>query len=183
MWSFKEIFPFLLLAQGLFTISNLIPALMLGSNTYAGFNVIFLELLYVGFIVGTYYGLTKYLSRFYYGMILGGSSVLSLISLQSAIFWGDYADCVHSSSYINKIIILQPNGTGPECNNQAAMQAVGAFSVLMCLCYIAQISLMLYHKNEILADVQLTASSYRPIPSTTNRNIGELPHGHVSKSM
>ena len=71
----------------------MISSFVVASNIYAGFDAVVLGLVYAGFIVTTYYGVRFTPSRTFYGAVLGGAIILCFMSLQSSIFWGQYAHC------------------------------------------------------------------------------------------
>jgi hypothetical protein len=64
-----------------FVIFYLISSFILLHNSYAGFTAFFKGLLFAIFVCLSYYGIRKHPSRTWYGVILGGASVLVFISL------------------------------------------------------------------------------------------------------
>jgi len=82
-----------LVLQGLFTFSYFISSMFVYHNTYGGFNAVFLGAVYALFIIFTYHGVRKSINRTNYGAILAASLFLVFISLESAIFWGQYSGC------------------------------------------------------------------------------------------
>eukprot|EP01039_Chlorochromonas_danica_P005851 gene5851-6444_t len=136
--------PFTILAQAVFAFCYLISSLFVGSNVYAGFNGILLGLVFLAVIGLSYYGLYKEVTRTLYGVVLGAVVMLCFISLQSAIFWAQYGSC--------KFVPINPkNGQiGVECDHQAAMRSMCAFSVFMFLSYLVQVATLIHFKNDIL---------------------------------
>jgi hypothetical protein len=176
MYTFDEILNPLLISQAAFTAAYLIAALIVCSNTFAGANAVLLGLLCVAFLTITYHVLKRELNRFNFGVLLGGGATLIFISLQAAIFWGEYSKCVKPDSLIDLINSWNHDpGIGPQCHYRHAMSVLCAFSVLLFLSYVVQIGAMLHFKNEILAEVPYGTSSYRPIPSTSSQL---LQHQH-----
>lgn len=93
MFTHTELIDGTLLAQVMFTFSFLVSSFVVSSNDYAGFLVVFTGLVFAAFIGFTYYSVRKAASRTMYGVVLGGLVVLTFISLQTAIFWGQYGNC------------------------------------------------------------------------------------------
>jgi Na+/citrate or Na+/malate symporter len=65
-----------------------ISACTVGSTANAGFNVIITSFLYIGFCVGGLYIITKSQSAVSVGFLIGVSVMMTIMSLQTAIFWG-----------------------------------------------------------------------------------------------
>ena len=91
--SHEDVVRGILAAQAFLTFCYLVSAMFLRTNDYAGFIAVFTGFIFSGSIGFTYYGITHLISRTMYGTILGYSMVLTLISLQSSIFWGQYSSC------------------------------------------------------------------------------------------
>ena len=180
----------LLAGQAAIEVGYIISALVLSGNSFAGFNGIFLGLIYGSSTAVSYYGLRKKISRTMFGVILGCCTVLLFISLESAIFWGQYGNCSTSSLHHNRRALLYNSDPmtylveaveesvladhrsllyAPECNRQSAMKAVCAFSVFMFLSYIALIALMLRFKDDILGNAPLDevniTGAYSSVPT------------------
>jgi hypothetical protein len=190
MYSHTEVFDLLLKSQAALTCLYLICAFVVFDNSFGGFNAGFLGCIYIGFTAATYYGIVKSITRTNFGIILGGATILLFVSLQSAIFWGQYGDCdKYSSRYlmsedhvaISSLLLDMDNvshralSSGPEqCHRQSAMKAVCAFSVLMFLSYIVQIFSMLYFKNDMLGTGTYQEVSYSSISSTNSQRTGNM---------
>jgi len=173
-----ELFDYTILAQLLFTFCYLISSFVVAGNDYAGFLCVFLGLIYTGFACMSYYGVRKSPSRSWYGAILGASLLLVIISLQSAIFWGQYSECTRASSP-TRAPTQKPSGRrlaqatstqrlllGIECEHTSAMKSVCAFSVFMFLAYIVQIGLLLKFKNDFLGSSPLDEGyAYSGVPT------------------
>eukprot|EP00286_Rhodomonas_abbreviata_P000083 CAMPEP_0181288518 /NCGR_PEP_ID=MMETSP1101-20121128/377_1 /TAXON_ID=46948 /ORGANISM="Rhodomonas abbreviata, Strain Caron Lab Isolate" /LENGTH=181 /DNA_ID=CAMNT_0023392649 /DNA_START=105 /DNA_END=650 /DNA_ORIENTATION=+ len=151
MYSHQECIDWLIKGQAGITACYLISALIIGGNSYAGFNAVFLGLVFSGGIGATYYGLKMHVSRTHFGMLLGGAIILMFISLESSIFWGQYGDCSTPSNPNSRRL----NPLGPECTHTATMKAVCTFSVFMFLSYIVMIALLVHFKDEILGSAPL----------------------------
>lgn len=178
-----------LAAQAVFTFCYFISSIVMLDNSYAGFNGALLGLLYGATIALSYKGLKKDQNRIIYGIILGAVFVLVFLSLQSAIFWGQYSGCESYSSSStttdddktksdDKTTKLR-RLTGVECYYTSAMSSMSAFSVFMFLSYIVQLYLMIKHKHDILGDPgskggyatippRAPNSSYRPVVSSAS---------------
>ena len=170
----EEAIDLTLAAQIFFSFCNLISSFVVGSNPYGGFIAILTALIYGAFTYVSWYGIRQKPSRILYGGIVGACSMLICISLMTAIFWGQYADCEtlseaqarhHSHSNDNNNnhsnhtsrLLLETFSrrltTGIECKRTSAMSALCAFSVFMFLTYLVFIALILKFKDEILASV------------------------------
>ncbi len=182
-----------LAAQSVFTFCYFISSIVLLDNSYAGFDGALLGLLYGATIALSYKGLKKDQNRIIYGIILGAVFVLVFLSLQSAIFWGQYSGCESYSSSSTSQDDDKKNGddkkndddkkrrmlTGVECYYTSAMSSMSAFSVFMFLSYIVQLYLMIKHKHEILGDPgskggyatippRAPSGSFRPVVSSAS---------------
>ncbi len=81
-------------AQVVICAAFLICALYLAKNNYTGFDGVFTGLLFAFFIYLTNKGIVFEVNHVYYGAILGGTCVLLILSLQQAIFYGQYGSCI-----------------------------------------------------------------------------------------
>jgi len=174
MYSHAELLDRLLLVQALLILAYFISACVVGGNSFAGFNALFLGIIYGGFAAATYYGLKIYPTRLNFGLVLGGASILLFMSLQSAIFWGQYAECEsHSRRYLMgelgpasvQRVLSSSFDLGPECRNTSAMKSVCTFSVFMFLSYISQIWHLVHFKNDILVSAPPETNNYSSIPT------------------
>ena len=187
MYTHNEILDWTLQGQSLFTLCYLISSLVVGRNSFAGFNAILLGLIFAAFIAATFYGLKKYPSRLHFGLIMGGASILIFTSLESAIFWGQYSNCEkYSESVFYWRFYDDGKRTGhipPECDNRSAMKAVCSFSVFMFLSYIVLIAAMIRFKNDILVNVPFQEVSYSSIRSFEPGHMdAAVPAGTTSSS-
>lgn len=168
MYLHGELLDRLLPGQAVLIACYFISACFVGSNSFAGFNALFLGVIYTAFTAATYYGLKIYATRVNFGMILGGSVILLFMSLQSAIFWGQYADCESRTRYLlseEEHRNLSSFKLGPECRNTSAMKSLCTFSVFMFLGYIVQIWFLIRFKNDILVAAPPETENYNSIPS------------------
>lgn len=90
----------LLLVQALCIFSFLISSFVVSGNDYAGFLAVFTGLVFLGHFGYELYCFKKSINRFNFGILLGGAFMLLFISLQTAIFWGQYGDCQKSMSIV-----------------------------------------------------------------------------------
>lgn len=177
-----------LAAQSVFTFCYFISSLVLLDNSYAGFNGALMGLLYGATIALSYKGLKTDQNRVIYGIILGAVFVLVFMSLQNAIFWGQYSGCETYTAPTDDDKKKNDDDkrrrlTGVECYYTSAMSSMSAFSVFMFLSYIVQLYLMIKNKHEILGDPgakggyatippRAPNSSYRPVVSSASSNSG-----------
>ena len=187
MYLHGELLDRLLPGQALLIASYFISACFVGGNNFAGFNALFLGIIYIAFTVATYYGLKVYATRVNFGIILGGSVILMFMSLQSAIFWGQYADCEPQHRYLSseeEHRMLSSFELGPECRNVPAMKSLCTFSVFMFLGYIVQIWFLIHFKNDILVAAPPETESYNSIPTfntlpTAPESAAGQPPAHI----
>lgn len=162
--------------QAAFIFSYLITSFVLIGNTYAGFNGLLLGFIYAAVCGASYYALCKEANRLYYGVILGCCFMLVFMSLQSAIFWGQYSGC-HQIEADNRRIL----STSVNCEHRTAMGSMCAFSVLMFLSYLFQIVVMIKFKNEILVNAPNTNNAgkgaYSSVPTIPTPYNPNLVHG------
>lgn len=145
-----QILDALFICQSLFILSYMISAIFQFSNVYNGFNAIFLGIIFLGTVICSYLYLRKNVTKVMYGILLGATFMLIFISLQSAIFWGQYSDC--ESYHLDG-----KSGNPPMCENTPAMESICTFSVFMFLSYSAQLVIMIVFKHEILGALPTNA--------------------------
>ena len=143
-YSHTTLFDATLVIQLLFTLSFLISASFVFANPYNGFNTIFLGIVYLAFIGVSFYCIRYDISRTKFGAILAACLYLVFLSLENAIYWGQYSNCSVPGffKYFADHIIY--------CNNTAAMSSVSAFSVLMFLSYLFELFLLFRFKDNFL---------------------------------
>lgn len=157
-----------MIAQAVFIFSYLITSFVLITNAYAGFNGTLLGFVYAAVLVLSYVKLYKDSNRLMFGIVLGMVFILTFVSLQSAIFWGQYSGC---TSYLD-INYSTGNDTGTvQCNSRAAMASMCTFSVFMFLSYLFQIVVMIKFKNEILGSDPSTHSSHTDGAAAGHRGV------------
>lgn len=163
-----QLVDFLLIVQLLFLFAYFLSAFFLISNDYAGFVGLFLGIIYLLTIVLTYRVLRKDITtRTSYGILLGVTLILIFMSLESAIFWGQYAGCTPFKYTLN---ITNASAYAVECTNPWAMRSVSTFSVFLFLSYICQLALLIKYKEELLASAP--SYDYSPLPTTNNMHAG-----------
>lgn len=119
--------------------------------------------------------------------------MLVFVSLESAIFWGQYSRCTSSrrrsllrSDGIDHSLSVELSTElmyhreltyGVECNHTSAMKSVCTFSVMMFLSYLALIAVLIKFKNEILGSAPLN-EGYSAVPTTPSESVvpPSLPH-------
>ena len=174
----------ILKVQGVIALCFLICVSVLAKNEYAGVVGVFIALFFIAFIYVTYRGILLETNRVYYGAILGGCSLLLLVSLESSIFYGEYSKCSADSgdsSDTNIIATTDDVGIfysddarrnlitrslreviGVQCSKKSAMRAACVFSSAMLLSYLLLIIVLYSSKNEILVFSPNT-DTYNPL--------------------
>lgn len=123
--------------------------------------------------------------------------MLIFVSLESAIFWGQYSRCssdrrvllrggadtyrdeilsIHTISiedfFPKPVTVSRELSFGVECNHTSAMKSVCTFSIMMFLSYVALVAVMIKFKNEILGPAPLNEGY---VPVSTNSPIPAAP--------
>ena len=93
--------------------------------------------------------LSRSISRTYYGAILGVYSVLGVMSLQAAIFWGQYSSCEKLQTASINFRRLA-NFEGVRCDDTGAMTALCVFAAILFLLHISFCFLLFRFKDNIL---------------------------------
>lgn len=106
----------------------------------------FLFVKYSMSLYGVYY-ICRAINRTYYGIALGLYSVLILVSLQTAIFWGQYSSCDRIEVHID---IKGRNLEGIDCDDVSAMKSLCAFSVFLFLTHLTFTLSLFFYKDRIL---------------------------------
>lgn len=139
-------------AQAIFTFCYLISSFVAFGNKYAGSVAVLTGLTFAAFTLAAYYGIRKRISRTSYGAVMGGASILLILSLQTAVFWGQYANCEAGDE---SIVTVRSGSIGVECTHLGAMKSICTFSVFLFLSYIIQISILYTYKDLLLGSTPL----------------------------
>lgn len=153
-YSYGQVLDATILYQIVCTFCYLVSTLVVMFNFYAGFVGILTGLVYAAFCGLAYYGLRVKVSRPLFGVVLGGACILTFVSLESAIFWGQYGNCESYSDSLRALRTAEPTQrglVGVDCSRQSAMKSVCAFSALLFLGYLFLLGLLLRFKNDILS--------------------------------
>lgn len=193
-YSYEQLMGGTMLVQAACIVGYFISSLVVSGNAFDGFNAVMLGIVYGGTLALTYLKIRKNPSRLMYGIILGMSVILLVISLQSAIFWGQYAGCSSSSSSTvttttsptmspslapasafttahRKLYITE------QCKNRFAMRSISAFSVFIFLSYIFKLAVLVRYKNDILQQASADQEGYSAVtnPAYAQPTISSIP--------
>lgn len=179
MYSHEQIIDGTVLFQIVIIFSYLISAFAVANEAYAGFNAVLTGFIFAAFTGLSYYGLRKNINRTIFGVILGGAFILMFVSLESAIFWGQYANCEpykqneEESRRLSDFGHSQLLASSQEylCLNRPAMKSVCAFSVFMFLSYVVMLGILMKFKNEILGTAPLDEGYSRVSTANTDKDI------------
>ncbi|GMI32660.1 hypothetical protein TeGR_g6495 [Tetraparma gracilis] len=135
-----------------------ISACTVAGTANEGFNVVIDALLYVGFCVGGLYALTRSQSGVAIGFLIGTSTMLCLHSLQTAVFWGQLANCQEFITITNAAGEAKMDiGSGViahySCAGQAGMRSVCAFAVINFLLLGAFAGALIRGKDDLVNDI------------------------------
>jgi hypothetical protein len=105
------------------------------------------------------YLLKYHKSRTVYGGVMGAGLFLVVLSLQTAIFWGEYSKCTPGQSLEDRY--------NSECSNREAMVSACVFSVFMFLALLGQLALLFMYKDAILGSAPLNeGGAYKTVEAT-----------------
>ncbi len=152
-YNYENVLKYTIISQILFSLAFSISSFVAFSDQYAGFVGILVGILFVGLSCWTYYCSNFDMNRTVFGAILGSCSVFSMISLQTAIFWGQLSNCSPIKS--KNVKVTYKGSIGYECKNTDAMKSMCTFSVFIFLSYIALIGVLLFYKDDILGNEKL----------------------------
>mmetsp|Transcript_13375 Transcript_13375/g.45221 ORF Transcript_13375/g.45221 Transcript_13375/m.45221 type:complete len:191 (-) Transcript_13375:109-681(-) len=131
-----------ILVMAVWTLAFFISSLVVADTANEGFNVVLTGLLYAGFVIASYQIINKRATPLSVGFLVGLSFVLVFISLQTAVFWGQLAQCDETDENI----------TGYSCDDKAAMRSVSAFASLQFLTLGAFTAMLILHRDDVLGD-------------------------------
>ena len=104
------------------------------------------------FIIPVLYHLLRSSSdHFTYGISIGITSVLSIITFQYAVFWGEYSHCTNiNPTDAHQDVHRMSHKLGVDCHNRHAMSAVCVFASCLFTLHILEIFFILFNNREIL---------------------------------
>ena len=116
----------LFMVHWVLTFCFTISAFVVAGTANAGFNAILTSLMYVAFGACAFLTINRNQNSTMLGVLIGAAGSLSLLSLQTAIFWGQLSNC-------RKLPLGTPPVPHYSCENTSAMSAVCAFAALLFL--------------------------------------------------
>lgn len=116
----------LFMGHWVLTFCFTISAFVVAGTANAGFNALLTALMYVAFGAGAFFTINRNQNATMLGILIGAAGSFSLLSLQTAIFWGQLSNC-------QKLPVGAPHVEHYSCENKAAMSAVCAFAALLFL--------------------------------------------------
>ncbi len=175
-YSHDQIIDGTILCQAVVIFCYLISSFVIATNYYGGGMAVLTGIVFAAFCGLTYYGLRRNISRTLFGVILGGTFILVFVSLESAIFWGQYGSCdeyVFESDKSSRALRSEDAYTrkltiGVECHRQSAMKSVCAFSVFMFLSYLFTLGVMMKFKDDILGTAPLNEGGYSVVSTVAS---------------
>uniref|UniRef100_A0A7S2V692 MARVEL domain-containing protein n=1 Tax=Fibrocapsa japonica TaxID=94617 RepID=A0A7S2V692_9STRA len=139
-------------AHGVLTACYLICSFVVASTANAGFNAVLTGLVYAVYCVGAYQVLHKSKTALSVGFLIGFSALLIVLSLETAIYWGQLANCETVSESISQY----------SCSNKSGYRAVCAFASLLFILQGAMTTALVAWKDEFISDPN-TASLYEDL--------------------
>jgi len=129
------------------TLCFVITSLSVSSTSNAGFNVMLTAVLYILFTTGGLYVLTKSQSTVAIGFLIGCSFMICLLSLMTAVFWGQLSGC-------NETFNGVPIGTDVidhySCDHIGGYRAICIFAVCEFLITLVFTYVLVQAKDEIV---------------------------------
>ena len=143
--------------ESLSTFAFFISACTVASTANAGFNVMITAFLYIGFCLGGMYTLTRSQSGVAIGFLIGVSLMLTVLSLQTAVFWGQLANCADSVGVGGVDAIQLDISSGVidhyTCANRGGMRSVCVFASINFIIGLAFSGSLIKGKDEIINEV------------------------------
>ena len=104
-------------------------------------------------------------NHFTFGYIIGIISMLSIITFQYAVFWGEYSHCrnIYPSDLESELYKLS-HKLGIDCHNQQAMIAVCTFSSCLFVLHIIQIFFIILYNRDILNTENISSAETSELP-------------------
>ena len=159
-------------AQAVFIFCFFVSSLFVSSNAYANFLAVFTSLIFAAFGLYSYYSLRINITRTNFGIVLGGTFVLVMISLQTSIFWGQYGNCEPYHNLDKQTYHSSRSLIGVDCSDTHAMKSLCAFAVFMFLSYLFLIGLLYRFKDDILGSAPLN-EGYAPVATIAHEEPGD----------
>lgn len=152
MLPFHVVFDWCLCAQTLLAIGFFASALCLAGNAYAGFNVVLTALVFALIIPVSFQFIRKSTSQLLYGFTLGVLFVITVVALETAVFWGEYSSCtpVAARTPADSSALKISSKLGVDCGNRTAMTCACVFASGLFVLYLAQILVLVLCKDEVL---------------------------------
>ncbi|EWM28982.1 hypothetical protein Naga_100737g2 [Nannochloropsis gaditana] len=131
-----------LVTQGVFVLCYTICSFVVASTANMGFNAVLTALLYIFYVAGTYHVLQRSKMPLAVGFVLGVSVMITFLSLMTAIFWGQLANCSPGYYDIKRY----------SCTNRSAYSATCAFATLLFLVQLVFTSALVLWRDEFIQD-------------------------------
>jgi len=144
-----DIVLFLTALEGFFTFPFLICSFVVAGTANAGFNCVLTGLLNASLAIGSYLVITKSKAPIAIGFLIGSTTMIALLNLMTAIYWGQLSGC--------KGI----NGTlaGYSCSNTSAYSAVSAFASLLFIVDLAFTASLVVWRDDFIEDSSTSSAS------------------------
>eukprot|EP00608_Synchroma_pusillum_P005517 CAMPEP_0198429690 /NCGR_PEP_ID=MMETSP1452-20131203/8989_1 /TAXON_ID=1181717 /ORGANISM="Synchroma pusillum, Strain CCMP3072" /LENGTH=194 /DNA_ID=CAMNT_0044150107 /DNA_START=11 /DNA_END=595 /DNA_ORIENTATION=+ len=135
----------LLGVQSVFVLCFAICSFVVADTANMGFNVVLTAILNVGFCGGTYYVIRKSQTPLGVGFLIGASTGLTILSLMTAVYWGQLGECETTKTNIDQY----------SCDNKSGYRAVSAFASLLFITQFAFTILVVVWKDNVIGDTGL----------------------------
>jgi hypothetical protein len=112
-----------LVLQLCFSVCFCLTSIFLRHFSNVGFQLIITALANITFCTGAFYVINRQPDSMSVGACLGSGVVISILSLTTALYWGELSNCEEVEVSIRKY----------TCDNKAAMRAMCTFAVLLFL--------------------------------------------------
>eukprot|EP00607_Mallomonas_marina_P010305 CAMPEP_0182418374 /NCGR_PEP_ID=MMETSP1167-20130531/2827_1 /TAXON_ID=2988 /ORGANISM="Mallomonas Sp, Strain CCMP3275" /LENGTH=184 /DNA_ID=CAMNT_0024592559 /DNA_START=123 /DNA_END=677 /DNA_ORIENTATION=+ len=132
-------------AQAVLSFPFTICAFVVSGTANAGFNVVLTALLLNAFIGGSYYVVRKSKTPIAVGFLIGCAIMMTLLSLMTAVYWGQLANCQMVDRDVKQY----------SCEQVGGYSAVAAFASLLFIVQIAFTGAIIKYRAELIDEVGL----------------------------
>mmetsp|Transcript_12235 Transcript_12235/g.18524 ORF Transcript_12235/g.18524 Transcript_12235/m.18524 type:complete len:187 (+) Transcript_12235:86-646(+) len=133
-----------------------ISSFCVASTANAGFNVVLTALLNIAFVCGSYYVVKKTKSPLAVGFLIGVAAMMAVLSLMTAIYWGQLSNCEVVSEEIDQY----------SCSQKAAYGAVSAFAAMLFIAQSVFFGAVIIWRGELIDDNEVYDDITRAHPDT-----------------
>jgi len=144
--------------QAFLCIPFAICAFVVANTANAGFNVVLTSLLNAGFVAGAGYVLNNSGNPVAIGFLLGCSTMMTMLSLMTAVYWGQLSKCEDTTDSISQY----------TCSNRIAYGAVSTFATLLFIVQLIFTGAMIQWRAELIDEIGAFDDTSQPTLQTSS---------------